>query len=50
MRTAMPLVTCCRITDCSESAMEVSISTSRLIGPGMHQDGRLLGQGEDARG
>lgn len=32
MRTAMPLVTCWRITDCSQSASSLSISTPRLIG------------------
>ena len=34
MRTTIPLVTCCKITDCFESATSESISTPRLIGPG----------------
>ena len=34
MRTTIPLVTCCSITDWSESASSESISTPRLIGPG----------------
>src|SRR2546430_1312093 len=34
MRTARPLVTCSRITDRSLSAISLSISTPRLIGPG----------------
>ena len=39
MRTAMPLLTCSRMTLRSESASSLSISTPRLIGPGMHDDG-----------
>ena len=34
MRTAMPKVTCCRMTDCGPSATADSISTPRFIGPG----------------
>ena len=34
MRTAMPKVTCGRITECGPSATEESISTPRFIGPG----------------
>ena len=34
MRTAMPLVTCSRMTERPESASSESISTPRLIGPG----------------
>ena len=34
MRTAMPKVTCGRITLCAPSATAESISTPRLIGPG----------------
>ncbi len=34
MRTAMPKVTCGRITLCRPSATEESISTPRFIGPG----------------
>jgi hypothetical protein len=34
MRTAMPKVTCGRITECGPSATVESISTPRFIGPG----------------
>src|SRR6185503_20869269 len=34
MRTAMPKVTCGRITECGPSATLESISTPRFIGPG----------------
>ena len=34
MRTASPLVTCSRMTDCGPSASADASSTSRLIGPG----------------
>ena len=34
MRTAMPNVTCDRITECAPSATAESISTPRFIGPG----------------
>src|SRR5260221_8397578 len=34
MRTAMPKVTCGRITECGPSATDESISTPRFIGPG----------------
>jgi hypothetical protein len=34
MRTAMPKVTCGRITECLPSATPESISTPRFIGPG----------------
>ena len=34
IRTAMPKVTCARITDCGPSATSESISTPRFIGPG----------------
>ena len=34
MRTAMPKLTCGRITDCAPSATPDSISTPRFIGPG----------------
>ena len=34
MRTAMPKVTCGKITDCLPSATLESISTPRFIGPG----------------
>src|ERR1700716_3794117 len=34
MRTAIPKVTCGRITECGPSATEESISTPRFIGPG----------------
>ena len=34
MRTARPLVTCCRMAECGPSATSGVISTPRLIGPG----------------
>src|SRR4029079_11975822 len=34
MRTAMPKVTCGRITECGPSATDEAISTPRFIGPG----------------
>src|SRR5205085_7773660 len=34
MRTAMPKVTCGRITECGPSATDESISTPRFMGPG----------------
>ena len=34
MRTARPFVTCSRITERPQSAISLSISTPRLIGPG----------------
>ena len=34
MRTAMPNVTCDRITECAPSATQESISMPRFIGPG----------------
>src|SRR5262249_47865775 len=34
MRTATPISTCSRMSDCAPSATAVSISTPRFIGPG----------------
>jgi hypothetical protein len=34
MRTATPISTCSRISDCAPSATMESISTPRFIGPG----------------
>ena len=47
MRTAMPLVTCSRITLRSPSASSLSISTPRLIGPGCMM--MALGLSHEAR-
>ena len=44
MRTAMPFVTCSRMTDCGPSATALSISTPRFIGPGVHHDRVRLGE------
>ena len=49
MRTATPRATWSRMTARGPSATAGSISTPRLIGPGVHDDGVGLGQREAAR-